>query len=389
MFLTELNRSLWQNHENPFGHYNKQHFARWVVVDDQLVYAAAVDGSAEDYLTGLANHCTDLLAEIYCHCENFPESEVPAPESIGNYLLAHQEATQMFYHGLRNRTVAEIQTESQIYRSIQTFLDGNQDSNEFKAQTADSILGTIKAHLKGTGIRFFSDRAHFFNRIPPSLKRKLWWRLPALVAVVLTALGLIPVILFMEWRERRQPSGLSPFVENQQAKALDFEETLAIQSPMTSVVAIKPGWLRSTTLRLTLWAIQVLADHLYNKGKLGSISSIHFARWAIINHGKHLLFISNYDGSWESYLGDFIDRAALGLTAVWGNAVGFPPSHLLVLGGASHAFKTYAKNSQVVTQFWYSAYPNLSMPNKLNNSAIRAKLMDQSKDSASRWLQRF
>ena len=81
----------------------------------------------------------------------------------------------------------------------------------------------------------------------------------------------------------------------------------------------------------------------------------------------------------------------MGLTAVWNNAVGFPPARLLIFGGAAkaEAFKQYAKRSQVVTHFWYSAYPNLSMANKVNNRAIRARLLDNSRESAADWLQRF
>lgn len=389
-FLMELNRKLWHENHNPFGDYNKQHFARWVVIGEQLIFAAAVDGPANDYLAGLTNNCGDLLRDIYSHCDNFPESDRPAPESIYNYLLAHQEPTQMFYHGLRNRTVKEIQLESQIHRSVEVFLDGNQDSNSFKSQSTESIFETIKAHLRGTGVDYnhenFSD-----IYVSPSLKRKRWLRFAGLGIVGVTALLSAPLILFKEWRERKNPPRLFPFVEDSSADELDFEEIQAIQSPMTSIVAIKPGIFRNITLRATLWALQVLADYVYNKGNLGSISSIHFARWAIINNGQHLLFLSNYDGSWESYLGDFIDRAAIGLTAVWNNAVGFPPARFLVFGGASHAadFKAYAKRSQVVTHFWYSAYPNLSMPNKINNRAIRSRLVDPKEESATDWLQRF
>ncbi|MDX1696102.1 MAG: hypothetical protein R3208_20215 [Ketobacteraceae bacterium] len=390
-FLSEMNRKLWHESFNPFGTFDKQHFARWVVIGDQLLFGAAVDGTPEDYLAGLTNHCAELLSEVYYHCENFPQSNPPASESIYNYLLAHQATTQMFYHGLRNRTVRDVRLESQIHRSIEVFLDGNQDSNEFKAKKPHQILETIRAHLKGIGVNFDSESSFFGSSIAPVLKRKLWWRYGLLGAVLLMTLLLSPLILAKEWLEKKRPPDISPFVEDSSPRDLDFEEIQAIQSPMTSIVAIKPGLFRQATLRLTLWAIQILADYKFNKGSLGSINSIHFARWAIINNGRHLLFFSNYDGSWESYLGDFIDRAAIGLTAVWNNAVGFPPARFLIRGGASHAeeFKQYARRSQVVTHFWYSAYPNLSMANKVNNRAIRARLMNKSKESAAEWLQRF
>lgn len=390
-FLTEMNRKLWHEDFNPFGSFDQQHFARWVVVEDQLLFAAAVDGTSQDYLTGLSHHCSDILHEIYHHCEYFPETESAAAESICNYLLAHQTTTHMFYHGMRNRTVKDIRLESQIHRSIEVFLDGNQDSNEFKAKSPDAILETLKAHLKGIGVNVAQQSSFYGGHINPELKRHRRWRYALLALMLLVVVLLIPFILLKEWWEKKNPAAQSPFIADSNPRDLDFEEIQAIQSPMTSIVAIKPGLFRQATLRLTLWAIQVLADYVFNKGHLGSIDSIHFARWAIINNGRHLLFLSNYDGSWESYLGDFIDRAAVGLTAVWNNAVGFPPARLLIFGGAAkaEAFKQYAKRSQVVTHFWYSAYPNLSMANKVNNRAIRARLLDNSRESAAHWLQRF
>ena len=389
-FLTEMNRKLWHEDFNPFGTFDQQHFARWVVVGDQLLFGAAVDGTPEDYLVGLSHHCSDILNAIYRHCEHFPEAERSASESIYNYLVAHQSTTHMFYHGLRNRSVKGIRLESQIHRSIEVFLDGNQDSNEFKAKAPETTLETLKAHLKGIGVDTNQDSFYGAN-VTPELKRNRWWRYSLLLLLVIALVLLSPLILLKEWWEKKNPPQVGPFVTDSNPRDLDFEEIQAIQSPMTSIVSIKPGWFRQATLRLTLWAIQVLADYLYNKGHLGSINSIHFARWAIINNGRHLVFFSNYDGSWESYLGDFIDRAAMGLTAVWNNTIGFPPARLLIFGGAANAeaFKVYAKRSQVVTHFWYSAYPNLSMANKVNNRAIRARLLDKHKDSAAQWLQRF
>ena len=98
----------------------------------------------------------------------------------------------------------------------------------------------------------------------------------------------------------------------------------------------------------------------------------------MINEGKQLLFLSNFDGSWEHYLGEFIDQAAHGLTAVWSNAVNFPRAWNLVQGGATdeQRFKDYARGMQYYTQLWYSAYPFLSVVNVLNNAAIRSGLWE-------------
>jgi hypothetical protein len=91
--------------------------------------------------------------------------------------------------------------------------------------------------------------------------------------------------------------------------------------------------------------------------------TVHFAHWAFINNASRLMFFSNFDLSWESYLDDFIEKAHAGLTLAWGSGVGFPPTRFLVLDGASHGrkFKTWARHSMAVNRIWYSAYKDLTV----------------------------
>lgn len=59
---------------------------------------------------------------------------------------------------------------------------------------------------------------------------------------------------------------------------------------------------------------------------------IHFARWVLLDGGRRVLFASDYDGSQESYMDDFIDRLARGVNLVFSNGLGFPPTWWLILG---------------------------------------------------------
>jgi hypothetical protein len=127
-------------------------------------------------------------------------------------------------------------------------------------------------------------------------------------------------------------------------------------------------------------------------GKLSGLNSLHFAHWVVIDDGRRLLFLTNYDGSWENYLDDFIDKASIGLTAIWSNTLNFPRTKFLVFGGArdERKFKSIARQTQVVTNVWYSAYPNLTVPTIDNNSAIRDGLATPPSGAAvEAWLQRL
>src|SRR5262249_26316438 len=135
------------------------------------------------------------------------------------------------------------------------------------------------------------------------------------------------------------------------------------------------------------------------RGDLGGIVSIHFARWVLIRDRRavprkrhRLLFFSNYDGSWESYLGEFIDRAAYGLTAIWSNTEGFPATNHLVADGArdEEAFKQWTRDHQIPTQLWWRGVPDSTVQNVRDDIWIKRRLdRGLSEDDAQRWLRKL
>jgi deferrochelatase/peroxidase EfeB len=164
------------------------------------------------------------------------------------------------------------------------------------------------------------------------------------------------------------------------------------QNHMISLTERKSGWLRYFTSRLVFFAIATLGPRLYKPGYLGEIGTIHFARWITVPGTRDLVFLSNYGGSWESYLEDFITLAHNGLTGVWSNTVGFPKTTNLISDGATDGerFKRYALQSMLPTRFWYSAYPKLDTDMIRANADIRRGLSGaMTEDSASLWLSRF
>jgi hypothetical protein len=118
--------------------------------------------------------------------------------------------------------------------------------------------------------------------------------------------------------------------------------------------------------------------------------TVHFAHWAFVNNGGRLMFFSNFDQSWESYLDDFIEKAAVGLTLAWGSGVGFPPTRFLINDGAAYGsrFKAWARHSMAVSRFWYSAYPDLTVDqiernNRIANALRKPKLATK---QAATWI---
>jgi hypothetical protein len=157
------------------------------------------------------------------------------------------------------------------------------------------------------------------------------------------------------------------------------------------MVLVKPGMLRSflirTSLRLLKFGVPIVAWN----GYLGSMRTIHFAHWTLVGNTGRLLFLSNFDGSWQSYLDDFVDKASRGLTLAWGNCIGFPRTQDLVLQGAAHGtqFKAWARQSQTQNILWYSAYSDLTVNQIIRNAAIVDGLRKMSMQyrEAEQWAQ--
>src|SRR5262249_57813839 len=101
--------------------------------------------------------------------------------------------------------------------------------------------------------------------------------------------------------------------------------------------------------------------HIYNRGRLARVTTIHFARWVFLDGKRRLLFASNYDGSLESYMDDFINKVGWGLNLVFSNGVGYPRTDWLVLGGAKdeQKFKRFIRRHELATEGWDKAHPGL------------------------------
>ncbi|MFI4944494.1 MAG: hypothetical protein ACHP85_14600, partial [Burkholderiales bacterium] len=103
---------------------------------------------------------------------------------------------------------------------------------------------------------------------------------------------------------------------------------------------------------------------------------IHFARWVFIDARQRIIFLSNYDGSLESYMDDFINKVGFGLNLVFSNGIGYPRASFLVAGGSrdERKFKEYLRRHQIPTQVWYKAYPGLTAADLERNLRIREGL---------------
>ena len=216
--------------------------------------------------------------------------------------------------------------------------------------------------------------------------RPLKWAL----LTVLGALLIVPAaVLRLRQLERSDASNDAPRVDQAALREMARREDFITQNHMISIVHVKPGVLRMVLARLALRALGLLLRVSATNGYLVSMRTIHFAHWSLLDNGGRLMFHSNFDGSWESYLDDFIEKAHVGLTLAWTHGVGFPPTRFLTGGGATEGrkFKAWARHSMSQSGFWFSAYKQYSVNQierhaRLANGLRQATLTPQ---EASAW----
>jgi hypothetical protein len=217
-----------------------------------------------------------------------------------------------------------------------------------------------------------------------------------LVAIPLVSLPLLPLtllaapvylVLLRRHERRDEPEHQKPSEER--VHRLAALEDHVVQNPFTAIGHVKPSLFRRLTLKVVLFYLGYAARHFFNRGNLAGVKTIHFARWVFIDEGRRMFFASNYDGSLESYMDDFIDKVSWGLNLVFSNGVGYPRTRWLVLDGARDelAFKNFLRVHQVPTRVWYSAYGSLTALNIQENERIRAGLQDDSQGDARAWVQ--
>jgi hypothetical protein len=238
----------------------------------------------------------------------------------------------------------------------------------------------------------------------------LWWRakekLRFYTIVLLLLLGgivLFPVILI--WLLVLRQKEKQDVADTHQAPLskinnLRRDEDFFVHNQFSATGLVKPGIVRLVTVKVILFITQLGLRHIFNNGNLAGVRflgldgvyTIHFARWVLIDGGQRMVFASNYDGSLESYMVDFVDKVAWGLNLVFSNGVGYPASRWLVSGGArdEQQFKDFIGNHQVPTQVWYTPYGHLSAINIANNAAIRDGLFGSMTEAqAQKWLHRL
>jgi hypothetical protein len=133
---------------------------------------------------------------------------------------------------------------------------------------------------------------------------------------------------------------------------------------MNVLTPIKPCW---TWLQYFLFAVSRARPS--QLGGLLGLRFIHFARWVVIKREQwpvlspeqprptetlandYMLFLSNFNGTWDQYIDAFADGIPTGLDLLWYTSTKYPHSIPIA------AFKEYIAANQIQTAYYYNATP--------------------------------
>ncbi|MCE6989810.1 hypothetical protein [Dyadobacter sp. CY323] len=395
--LAEIRNDLSDNQYIPFPAIRLLHFASFVITREEsepalLIFENNFDGKWNPYLNELVECAGPGLHPIFECCIHYNSPHFH-PVYLKRFLTKCTVRPNAYHIGNVGRAAGDIKMNQKLREHLQTFLDdlfANANPESFSPKDLRKRMQDYTRSLREPDyLKQLPPRQKFLEIVVPKFLKLFFFAL-----TVVLALGFLPVsiilLLILRKKEKNDPvDTVHPSLSK--VDHLMNSENRITQNHLANITEIKPGWFRLTLLRAVLFFTNLLA-RTSTQGKLSDISSIHFAHWSIINDGKHLLFLSNYDGSWASYLDDFIDKASSGLTGIWSNTKGFPLTRYLVRDGASDEipFKAFARNHQVQSLVWYSTYPDLTVQNIDKDSMIRENLFKALDDSEiQEWLKLF
>lgn len=343
-----------------------------------LLVESNFDGELAVHLAELWREAGDELDALFAHCAGW---RAPGnATAFAAYVRAHLREASAYFVAHPGLTVPRVRADARLRAAVGRYFDAHRV--ELLPLTGVELMSRVRAGLAAEGCGELLERG---EPRPAETGRSTLAVLAGHAGALVSTLAQALIFDLVEWLRvlwhDRVPRAASP----EELERIGREEAGRLQLGLTHVAQLKPGAFRRAAVRLALRVTDELARSASPTGRLGGIESIHFARWVLLEDGR-LVFFSNYDGSFEAYLGDFIERANKALTMIWSNTRDFPTTFAWVLGGASHEapFKRWTRAHQVPTPLWYSAYPELSVGEVLDNARLREALTGTVDEASAR-----
>ncbi|CAN7152881.1 MULTISPECIES: hypothetical protein [unclassified Variovorax] len=370
----------------PFAAFPRLHFARFAVLGDAtmadlevfglprprlpiyLVFMGDCDGPGREQLAELVQRAGEGLRRIFSHCK-----ALDPRDDLLDWLIEHDRPVAAPYVNWIGRTVQQTREESALQRALSARVPRGVTDAAVDPQTMRRQLLAFARAEQAAGRLVLT----------PPAQTPLDWQIRNLLhAIGLPLAGLVllpllivllPVFLVLLRRHEKRDPEYCPRPRAGAVREMQELEDHDLSNSFTALGPVKPGLFRRWLVQLLLVLIAYACRHVFGRGHLGRVRTIHFAHWVFLDDKTRVLFASSYDGSHESYMDDFINKVAWGLNLIFSNGFGWPRTDWLIKGGARHElrFKYYQRGHQLPTQVWYKAYPGLTLADLDRNRRIR------------------
>ena len=288
----------------PFGNYAAIHFARFVVLEDHslndrrafgmpvsdqpiyLCFMADCDGPADKLLEQLAQN-TDGLRDIFRHCEEFHETT-----DLLAWLKAHRVKPMASYVNWVGRSVPQVREEACLHELLRDALRGIQSTNPqeifalLKSQVTQCALTNTPQTPLGWRLR------NLVHMLLPFVVAAVCLALFPFIVIALFCIALLIFIILLRRHEQGDPIVPQPYDAGWVALLREAEDH-DVTNQYTAMGSIKPGRFRLWTEIVILHGIDWVARHIYTRGAIGRIGTIHFAHWVFLDQCRRGFFCSN------------------------------------------------------------------------------------------------
>jgi hypothetical protein len=374
------------------------HFARFAILADpdrgsdcrRLFYSANYDGDLKGHLAELTAITSDMGA-IWGRCEGYT-----GVAEFEQFIRARMHEASAYYIAFREESVASIRHAVALRHQAQALVDVASAAPVAGMEPAPGLLpGGWAANTRRAFGAIGSaavETLEWLTRAFPivldawrAVRRCGLMNVIGAAQQIVASLNRYPLLRFLNRLTRNLmrplqspyssvvldtcalPRPLEPGDEvaaaDQQLPAT-FREDVVTQNQLTLVTVVKPG--QADRVRAVMAAIDSYSKRLSPPGSLIGISTIHFVKWLLIDNGRRLMMVSDYDGSWESYIDEFAEMILSGLDAIWETSHGYPPDGARDLP----AFKRFLRSHQVPSEVFFSAYPDQTVLNIVNDRAL-------------------
>ena len=378
------------------------------------------DRPLDEHLSALISCAGHLLTQAFADAENSAN-----PQELSTLWQQHRVRENTVHLGAICRALADIRLEQALREELGMFADRALAEGRWQADTpAETIRLELQRHILieahhqrlptapaptlspvGRALRFndllktflfpaigvlSTDISNAIQRISDRGRRartRIAYSLWLIYGAIPTAAAYL-FVRFLEMFERDVE--LAPAAA-EKVERLEEVEDVRLKNEVTYWFAVRDSWMRRLLLRVVLWGSERGCRHFWTDGKLAGIDTIHYARILQFARNRVMLFMSDYDGSLDRYLLDFMGVGSRAVIPIASNVAGCPKTRWLFGQENPTTFGLRLRNLlrtyQLEVAVWYNAYPHLDVRDVLINGAIRDGLFAQkmSENDAQRW----